>query len=150
MEPRRYCTFYLADLLFGLPVERVQEVIRAQPMTAVPLAPTAIRGLMNLRGQIITVLELRRRLELPDRDPDREPTNVVVQAEEGAISLLVDRISDVLEVGDEAFEPPPQNLHGEARELIRGAYKLEGRLLLVLDIEKTLEIGRRRAGSRAA
>ncbi len=140
-ESRRYCTFHLQDFFFGVPVERVQEVIRYQEMTDVPLASPVVSGLINLRGQIVTALDLRRRLELEDREEGgRLPTNVVIQTEGGTVSLLVDKIADVLEVDEDIFEPPPENLEGEARELILGAYKLSNRLLLVLDIEKTLTV----------
>ena len=90
------------------------------------------------RGQIVTAIDLRRRLELPDRPGGEEPVNVVVQTDDGAVSLLVDEIGDVLRVPAEAFEPPPETLRGPARELIRGAYKLDGRLLLILDPDRTV------------
>lgn len=137
-EPHQYCTFYLDRFYFGLDVLKVQEIIRSQPMTRVPLAPSVVRGLINLRGQIVTAIDLRRRLELPDRPDDQMPVNVVVQTDDGAVSLLVDEIGDVLEVPETLFERPPENLTGIARELIRGAYKLEDCLLLILDIERAV------------
>src|SRR5262245_66079306 len=100
-------------------------------MTRVPLAPPVVRGLINLRGQIVTAIDLRRRLELSDRPADQVPLNVVVHTDDGAVSLLVDEIGDVLEVSEKRFERPPETLKGPARELIRGAYKLSGRLLLL-------------------
>ena len=138
---KQYCTFYVAGHYFGLDVLRVQEVIRYQEMTRVPLAPPVVRGLINLRGQIVTALDLRRRLELADRPADQLPVNVVVQTDDGAVSLLVDEIGDVLDVEEKLFEPPPDTLTGSARELIRGAYKLNGRLMLLLDIDKALQVG---------
>jgi purine-binding chemotaxis protein CheW len=137
---RQYCTFYVAGLYFGLDVLKVQEVIRYQEMTRVPLAPPVVRGLINLRGQIVTALDLRRRLGLDDRPADQLPVNVVVQTDDGAVSLLVDEIGDVLEVSEKLFERPPETLQGTARELIRGAYKLKDRLLLVLDTERTISV----------
>src|SRR6516164_2666736 len=136
----QYCTFYVAGHYFGLDVLRVQEVIRYQEMTRVPLAPPVVRGLINLRGQIVTALDLRRRLGLDDRPADQLPVNVVVQTDDGAVSLLVDEIGDVLEVSEKLFERPPETLQGTARELIRGAYKLKDRLLLVLDTERTISV----------
>jgi purine-binding chemotaxis protein CheW len=136
----QYCTFLLDGYYFGVDVLKVQEIIRFQEMTRVPLAPPVVRGLINLRGQIVTALDLRRRLELPDRPADQIPVNVVVQTDDGAVSLLVDEIGDVLEVPETAFERPPETLHGTARELIRGAYKLEGRLLLILDTARTVNL----------
>jgi purine-binding chemotaxis protein CheW len=122
-------------------VDKVQEVIRYQEMTRVPLAASVVTGLINLRGQIVTALDLRRRLELSERAAERLPMNVVVRTGEEAVSLLVDEIGDVLEVEDQTFEAPPETLQGVARELIRGAYKLKDRLLLVLDTEKAVKIG---------
>src|ERR1044071_5621780 len=109
-------------------------------MTRVPLAPPVVRGLINLRGQIVTAIDLRKRLELSDRPADQQPVNVVVQTDDGAVSLLVDEIGDVLEVSEKTFERPPETLKGTARELIRGAYKLKDRLLLILDIERTVNL----------
>src|SRR5262249_42367886 len=122
-------------------VDRVQEVLRYQEMTRVPLAPPEVRGLINLRGQIVTAIDLRHRLQLSALSTDHYPMNVVVQDPEGATSLLVDRIGDVLEVEEEAYERPPENIQGAARELVSGAYKLEDRLLLVLDTEKLVTEG---------
>lgn len=139
-DEHQYCTFYVAGHYFGLDVLKVQEIIRYQEMTRVPLAPPVVCGLMNLRGQIVTSIDLRRRLELPDRPADQLPLNVVVHADDGAVSLLVDEISDVLNVSEKLFERPPETLKGTARELIHGAYKLEDRLLLILDPAKTLDL----------
>jgi purine-binding chemotaxis protein CheW len=145
-QTRQLCTFYLDGHYFGLDVLKVQEIIRYQAMTRVPLAPPVVRGLINLRGQIVTALDLRRRLELRDRPADQEPVNVVVQTEEGAVSLLVDEIGDVMDVPESAFQPPPETLRGVARELIRGAYKLPDRLLLVLDTDRTVNLASAGAG----
>jgi purine-binding chemotaxis protein CheW len=140
-DHRQFCTFVLDGLYFGVEVKKVQEVIRYQEMTRVPLAPKVVRGLINLRGQIVTAIDLRRRLALAERPADRRPMNVVVRGDEGAMSLLVDEIGDVVEVQEDSFERPPETLNGVARELIRGAYKLKERLLLVLDTEKTVCCG---------
>ena len=144
----QYCTFFLDGLYFGIEVLRVQEIIRYQEMTRVPLAPPVVRGLINLRGQIVTALDLRKRLELKERPDGQLPMNVVVQTDDGPISLLVDDVGDVLEVSEKAFEPPPQTLGGVVRELIRGAYKLKGRLLLVLDSERAVNVGNARGVGR--
>ncbi|MCI0459904.1 MAG: chemotaxis protein CheW [Gemmataceae bacterium] len=142
-DEHQYCTFYVEGHYFGLDVLKVQEIIRYQAMTRVPLAPPVVRGLINLRGQIVTAIDLRRRLELPDRPAEQEPVNVVVQTDDGAVSLLVDEIGDVLQVSETAFEQPPETLRGTARALIRGVYKLPDRLLLILDPERTVNLNER-------
>lgn len=139
-DDRKFCTFTLDGMLFGVEVLKVQEVIRFQAMTRVPLAPSVVRGLINLRGQIVTAIDLRRRLELDERPADQLPMNVVIRTEDEAVSLLVDEIGDVREVEEGAFERPPETLKGVAREVIRGAYKLKDRLLLVLDTEKAVQL----------
>ena len=139
-DDRQYCTFYVAGHTFGVDVLRVQEVFRYQEMTRVPLAPPVVRGLINLRGQIVTVIDLRRRLGLDDRPTDQPPVNVVVHSDDGAVSLLVDEIGDVVEVSEEAFEPPPDTLQGEARELVRGVYKLPRQLLHVLALRTAVAV----------
>jgi purine-binding chemotaxis protein CheW len=105
-------------------------------MTRVPLAPRVVQGLINLRGQIVTAIDLRRRLDLPDRPEDARPMNVVVRTSDGVVSLLVDEIGDVLEVDQSLLERPPETIAGAARELVTGVYKLKDRLLLALDVEQ--------------
>jgi purine-binding chemotaxis protein CheW len=139
-EARQFCTFYLENDFFGVDVQQVQEVLRYQDQTRVPLAPTAIRGLINLRGQIVTAMDLRCRLGLGERANSALPINVVVRTEDGVVSLLVDEIGDVVEVKDDDFEPPPETVKGVARELIIGTYKLADRLLLILDTDKTVNL----------
>jgi len=136
----QFSTFTVDDLFFGVDVLRVQEVLRFQEMTAVPLAPDVIEGLINLRGHIVTAIDMRRRLRLPPRGEDRTPMNVVVRTEDGAVSLLVDEIGDVLDVDAADWERPPGNLDPDIRDLIRGVYKLKDRLLLVLDTERTADL----------
>jgi purine-binding chemotaxis protein CheW len=136
----QFSTFFVADLFFGVDVLNVQEVLRFQQMTPVPQAPEVIEGLINLRGQIVTAIDMRRRLRLPPRGGDKSPMNIVVRTTDGAVSLLVDEIGDVLDMDPATYERPPENLDPAARELIRGVYKLKGRLLLVLDAERTAEI----------
>ena len=139
-DERQYCTFYVAGHYFGLDVLQVQEVIRYQEMTRVPLVPRVIRGLINLRGQIVVAIDLRRRLNAPERPEDQLPMNVVVRTPDGALSLLVDEIGDVLEVQEESFERPPETLQGIARELVSGVHKLPSGLLLILDTEKAVNV----------
>lgn len=140
-ENAQFCTFYLGDLFFGVKVENVQEVFRYQEMTRVPLAPSVVRGLINLRGQIITAIDLRARLCMDELPDGKMPMNVVVRTKEGVVSLLVDEIADVLEVLEDSFERPPDTIDEITRELVVGVYKLENKLLLILDTEKTVSMG---------
>jgi purine-binding chemotaxis protein CheW len=130
---KQFCTFSVDGLFFGVEVLKVQEVIRYQEMTPVPLAPAVVNGLINLRGQIVTAIDLRRALGLSERPAGSLPMNVVVRTDDGVVSLLVDEIGDVLNVDEASFERPPETLNGSARELITGVYKLKDRLLLILD-----------------
>ena len=139
-DEHQFCSFHVGSLFFGLEVMKVQEVIRYHEMTRVPLAPPEVEGLINLRGSIVTAIDMRRRLGLPRRRGEELPMNVVLTSAHGAVSLLVDEIGDVLEVDDAAFEPPPETLEGSVRGLIRGVYKLDERLLLVIDAERTVEL----------
>lgn len=146
---QQFCTFFLEDQFLGVPVQQVQEVIRYQAMTEVPLVPSVIRGLINLRGQTVMAVDLRRRFGMQDRSDSELPMNVVIRTGEGAISLLVDEIGDVLEVGEENFEAVPETLQGEARELVAGVYKQQDRLLLVLEIDRIIGggLGERSVGN---
>jgi purine-binding chemotaxis protein CheW len=131
---KQFATFWLGEGLFGIEVERVREVLRQQDLTRVPLAPDTVAGLINLRGQVVTTIDLRRRLQLTGVD-EGQPMLIVVLVDGESIALLVDRIGGVVDVLDEQFEPPPDTLAGTGRELVRGAYKLDGRLLLGLDVD---------------
>jgi purine-binding chemotaxis protein CheW len=135
---QQFCTFFLGDQFFGVPVQQVQEVIQYQEMTPVPLVPDAIRGLINLRGQIVMAVDLRRRFGMAERPESQLPMNVVIRTDDGAVTLLVDEIGDVLEVDEENFEQPPPTMRGKARELVLGVYKLPQRLMLVLDTERAV------------
>lgn len=137
---QQFCTFFLDGHVFGTPVPKVQELIQYQEMTRVPLAPAVISGMINLRGQIVSAIDLRCRLGLPARPQGQLPMNVVVRTDEGAVSLLVDEIGDVIEVQEEALESPPETLQGFAREVVRGVYKLSDRLLLAVDIDRIVDL----------
>jgi purine-binding chemotaxis protein CheW len=132
---QQFCSFFVDDLCFGIEVERVQEIRNVTGMTRVPLAARVVAGLVNLRGHIVTAIDLRRCLDLSDRPADQRPVNLILRTADGGVSLLVDRMGDVLDVAEEQFELPPRTLNARSYELIRGAYKLDGRLLLVLNIE---------------
>jgi purine-binding chemotaxis protein CheW len=137
----QYATFHVDGLFFGVDVLDVQEVLRFHEMTRVPLAPPTIQGLINLRGQIVTAIDMRRRLALRPRPEGQVPMNVVIRSEEGAVSLLVDEIGDVVEVAEESREAVPENISGPQRELLTAVAKLDKRLLLVLNTQKLLQPG---------
>ncbi len=134
------CTFRLGPLYLGIDVRDVREVVQHADVTMVPNADPAIEGLINLRGQIATAIDLCRRLEVEPADIEREPIHLVILSEGEPVTLLVDSIGDVIDVDSTDYEPPPATMTGIARDLILGAYKLEDELLLVLDIQKAVEL----------
>src|SRR5271165_1349078 len=134
----RLCTFYLDRLWFGIAVERVYEVIRLPAITRIPLAARAVAGLINLRGQIITVIDLRRRLGFEERPAGTMPVNVVARSKDGTVGLLVDEIAEIVEAPESSYEIAPDNLPADRRELVPGVYKLPDSLLHVLDLDKVL------------
>ena len=136
---KQFCTFYLDKYCFGIDVLEIQEVFRYQEMTMVPLAPEDISGLINLRGQIITAINLRLRLGMQPRPADRVPMNVVVRTQDEVVSLWVDQIGDVMEVSEEFYEKAPETIQGAMKELITGVYKLKDRLLLILDTKRVVQ-----------
>lgn len=141
-RPAQLCTFTVADALLGLEVGHVQEVIRFHEMARVPLASETIEGLINLRGQIVTAIDMRRRLFFEPRGTGDLPMNVVLTPKHGSVSLLVDDIGDVLDLDRTQMEAPPSTLDPAYHELIRGVYKLEGRLLLMLDPIRAIDLNR--------
>jgi purine-binding chemotaxis protein CheW len=140
LASRQICTFLVDGLCFGIDVRDVQEVIRFQEMTRVPLSMSMVRGLINLRGQIVTAMEMRERLGLTPRPDESRPMNVIVRSDDGPVSLLVDEIGDVIEIDEVQFEEPPERLSVAARDAVAGVYKLENRLLLVLDAAKVVAL----------
>jgi len=137
----RFCTFWVGSLFLGVEVERIQEVLRVGRLTPVPLAPPEVCGLINLRGRIVTAIDLRREFNI-DVGVERHEglMHLILSDGAGAVSFVVDRVGDVVEVTAENFEDPPETLKGESRRLIRGAYKLTRRLMLVLDAEYAADL----------
>jgi purine-binding chemotaxis protein CheW len=144
-------TFHVGKYLFGVDVSLVQEVVRLQQMTPVPLAPAEIAGLINLRGEVLTAIDLRARLGLPRVNGDltngKEPVNVVVRVDDEPVSLLVDEIGGVLEVSQVPFEQTPSTVDERVRDLLLGAYTLPDRLLLALNARRVLDVSAREAAA---
>ncbi len=136
MESSQFCTFSLGGLLFGVHVRSIQEIIRHHEMTRVPTASRVVRGLINLRGQIVLAIDVHHRLGLESRPTEADPINVIIRTDDRPMSLLVDEIGDILDFGDEAMERPPETIQPEIRQFLDGIYKLPGRLLLVLDVDR--------------
>ena len=136
----KYSTFYLNGICFGVPVECVQEVMEFQEITAVPLSPVVLPGIINLRGQIITTIDLKTRLELSGEGGSAQPMMIVVRTSDGPINLVVDRIGNVMDVDPERFEKPTETLKPGVRSVTTHVCKLEDRLLLVLDTEKIIHL----------
>ena len=137
---RQLCTFYVADLLIGVDVLAVQEVMRSRPLARVPLAPVEIQGLINLRGQIVTAIDLRRRLNFPPRPETISPMFMIMRTVDGFVAFLVDSVGDVIDVADDTFELPPDTMPAAARALVSGVHKLPKQILHVLAIEQAAEL----------
>jgi purine-binding chemotaxis protein CheW len=135
----QYATFTVAHHFLGVDVLEVQEILRGQTLTRVPLAPLLVEGLINLRGQIVPALDMRRVLGLPPRDTGTAAVSVVVRSIHGAVSLQVDEIEDVIELDVRSFEAPPPNVDATLRALFLGVHKLDDRLLLVLDTQRAAQ-----------
>ena len=138
-ETRQYCTFKLDSHLLGVAVDQVQEVVRAHELTPVPLAAPAVRGLINLRGQIVLGVDLRACLGMKPPPENATPMNVVVRAGERLVSLVVDEIGDVLELKPASFDRPPTTVERVGRALFSGVCKLERGLLLILDVDQAVQ-----------
>ena len=135
-----FCTFHVGPLLMGIDVLQVQEVIKGRELTPVPLAHEAIQGLLNLRGDVVTAIDLRKRLKMENRPAGSPFMLLVVPFEGETIAFVADSVGEVTPVEIGGFEPPPATLSGERRELITGVYKLRQRLLHVLDAVKAAQV----------
>jgi purine-binding chemotaxis protein CheW len=142
---KQFCTFFLGGYWFGVAIRNVQEVVDEHPLTSIPLAPPVVCGLMNLRGHIVTVIDLGRKLGLKDRPGGASGVNIVIRREQAEVSLLADAIGEVIEVPEQAIEHPPETLRGKVRELVSGVYQGEGDLLLILDITAALSLNEPRS-----
>ena len=134
----QYSTFYVADYLYGIPVTRVQEIVKPMEMATVPLSENHVRGLINLRGQVTTAIGLRELFGIETPTPEAQ-MNVVCKAEGQLISLQVDRIGDVMDVEESWFEDNPQTIPERTKRYLSGVYKVKGKLLSILDIDKIMK-----------
>ncbi len=143
--PREFVSMTVADQLFGIPVLTVQDVLGEQRITRVPLSPPEVAGTLNLRGRIVTAIDMRRRLRLPPRAPSQSAMNVVVDRGGELYSLIVDAVGEVLSLAPELFERNPPTLDPGWREVSTGVYRLQHELMVVLDVERLLDIRRAEA-----
>jgi len=138
---KEYVTAMIGGQLFGLPILRVQDVFIPERLTKVPLAPPEIAGVLNLRGRIVTLIDLRRTLGL-DADPGEEPAMAIgVEARGESYGLLVDSVGEVLKLDEESHEPNPINLDPRLARVSAGIHRLDGQLLIVVDVERVLDGG---------
>jgi purine-binding chemotaxis protein CheW len=140
MSTRQFSTFFVSDRLYGIDVMSVQEITKKMNATQVPLAPSFVYGLINLRGQIATAVGLRELFELKDKPQNHESMNVVCKSDGMLLSLLVDQIGDVIEVDDASFEPTPETVAPGVERFMQGVYKIPGNLLSIIEVKKIIDI----------
>jgi purine-binding chemotaxis protein CheW len=136
-----YVTATVGGQLFGLPISRVQDVFMPARMTRVPLAVPEVAGLINLRGRIVTAIDMRRRLGLPAPDDDRPRLAIEIECKGEFYGLLIDAIGEVLKLQASSREDNPINLEARLARVAAGMHRLDGKLLVVLDVDRVLEIG---------
>ncbi|MBF0269010.1 MAG: chemotaxis protein CheW [Alphaproteobacteria bacterium] len=142
-ETQDYVTMFIDGQMFGIPVLTVQDVLGPQKVTRIPLAPREVAGSLNLRGRIVTAIDVRRRLGLKDREGVTKPgMSVVVDMNGELYSLLIDSVGEVLSLRSASFERNPPTLDALWREFSTGIYRLDGKLLVVLDVQRLLDLGR--------
>lgn len=137
-----FVTMTVAGQLFGIPVLQVQDVLGAQRLTRIPLAPPEVAGSLNLRGRIVTAIDVRTRLGLPQRPADMKGMSVVVDLNGELYSLVIDQVGEVLSLAKDTFEANPPTLDPRWREVSRGIYRLKGQLLVVIDVAQLLTLSR--------
>lgn len=134
-----FLTIRIDNQLFGVPVLQVQDVLGIQRVTHIPLAPPEIAGVLNLRGRIVTAIDVRKRLGLEARENSEDNMSVVVEHEEELYSLIIDEVGDVLNMDSENYEATPATLDPVWREVSQGIFRLESELLVILDVSKLLD-----------
>ena len=138
---KEYVTAMIGGQLFGLPILRVQDVFHPERLTRVPLAPPEIAGVLNLRGRIVTLIDMRRCLGLERREDDALAMAIGVESGGESYGLLIDSVGEVLQLDDGAREPNPINLDSRLARVSAGIHRLDGRLLMMVDIDRVLDIG---------
>ncbi|MBL4902483.1 chemotaxis protein CheW [Desulfocapsa sp. AH-315-G09] len=133
-------TFLVGDALCGMDILKIQEINKLIDMTSVPQAPSYVLGILNLRGQIITSIDLSKKLGLGETNLSNDPRNIIVNSKGEHIGLLVKKISDVVQADTSKFEPPPSNMGGIQGEFFTGVYKTKDKLIGILDVEKVLRL----------
>ena len=136
-----YVTAMIDGQLFGLPIVRVQDVFIPERLTRVPLAPPEIVGVLNLRGRIVTLIDLRRRFGLGERKEGEDVMAIGVESRGESYGLLIDRVGEVVELDGVAREPNPVNLDQRLAQMSSGIYRLDDQLLIVVDVDRVLDIG---------
>jgi purine-binding chemotaxis protein CheW len=136
-----YVTAMIGGQLFGLPIVRVQDVFIPERLTRVPLAPPEIAGVLNLRGRIVTLIDLRRRFGLGQREDGHAPMAIGVESRAESYGLLIDSVGEVVKLDDAAREPNPINLDARLARVSAGIFRLDGQLLIVVDVDRVLDIG---------
>ena len=139
-DTREYITVTIGKQLFGMPIDQVHDVFSVQQMTSVPKAPKEIAGVLNLRGRIVTAVDMRRRLGLPDRDLDAAPMAVGVDHKGESYGLIIDEVGEVLRLSASTTEAPPANLDPNWAQICSGVQRLEGRLIVILDLVRILSV----------
>jgi purine-binding chemotaxis protein CheW len=142
-ENRDYVTMSIGGQLFGIPVLKVQDVLGTQTITRVPLAPVEVAGSLNLRGRIVTAVDVRLRLGLPKRENEKSAMSVVVEHDGELYSLLVDSVGEVLSLETRDYQRNPPTLNPRLREFSDGIYRLNDSLLVVLSVSSLLNFGNR-------
>jgi purine-binding chemotaxis protein CheW len=140
---RDYVTMSIGGQLFGIPVLKVQDVLGSQKITRVPLAPEEVAGSLNLRGRIVTAVDVRLRLGLPKKEDEKNSMSVVVEHENELYSLLVDSVGEVLSLDAQDYQRNPPTLNPRLREFSDGIYRLNESLLVVLSVSSLLNFGNR-------
>ncbi|MDP6445656.1 MAG: chemotaxis protein CheW [Pirellulaceae bacterium] len=135
---RRFVTFYVDQLLIGLDIDQVQEINRQFDLTTVPRSPSFVRGVINLRGEVVTVIDLRRVLQMPEAELTKDSRNLIIQSDGEIIGLWVDQIADILNIPVEEVSPSPANVSGVDGRYFQGVHALENEIVVILDIAETL------------